>query len=171
MHDLEGVRAPYEMTGVARNLVHALKYRRYRAAAPAMAALMAPVAEGLGIDTFFAVPLHRSRMKTRGFNQSEVLLEGTGWSPLGTGLARIRSTDQQVGQRLHERRENVEGAFAYTGPRLDGQTVAVVDDVVTTGATVVECAQVLKDAGARAVWALAFARAGYQAGTLEPIED
>lgn len=171
MHELEGVRAPFEMEGAARGLVHALKYRRYRAAAPAMAALMSASADGLGIDTFFAVPLHRSRTKDRGFNQSAELLRNTGWRPIGVGLSRTRKTDQQVGQRLNERRANVAGAFTYTGPRLDGQTVAVVDDVITTGATVVECARVLKDAGARAVWALAFARASYHPDTPEPIED
>jgi ComF family protein len=171
MHELEGVRAPFEMEGVARSLVHALKYRHYRAVAPTIAALMAPAADGLDIDLFLAVPLHRSRLKSRGFNQSELLLKHTKWGPVGAGLARTRRTEQQVGRRLGERRANVAGAFAYRGPRLDGLTVALVDDVVTTGATMVECARVLKDAGAARVWALAFARASYQPATAEPIDD
>ena len=171
MHGLEGVRALYEMSGAARSLVHALKYHHYRAVAPAMAAMMAGLGEQLVIDRYFAVPLHRSRIKERGFNQSELLLRETGWRPIGEGLVRNRKTDRQVGQHLGERRSNVAGAFTYAGPRLEGETVALVDDVVTTGATVSECAAVLKDAGARAVWAFAFARASYHPETAEPIED
>lgn len=171
MNVLEGVRARYEMEGAARQLVHRLKYHHYRAVAPAMAALMAGLADGLEVDRFFAVPLHRSRLKERGFNQSALLLRDAGWAPHGAGLERVRKTDRQVGQHLGERRRNVSGAFAYRGPRLDGQVVAVVDDVVTTGATATECAVVLKDAGARAVWALAFARASYRPEADGPIED
>lgn len=158
------------MTGTARSLVHALKYRHYRVVAPTMAAFMSPLPEGLAVDRFFAVPLHRSRVKERGFNQSELLLRAA-LLPASDGLARVRKTDRQVGQRLGERRANVSGAFAYSGPRLDGLTVALVDDVVTTGATVVECARVLKDAGARAVWAVAFARASYRPETEDAIDD
>jgi ComF family protein len=159
------------MEGTARSLVHALKYRHFRAVVPTMAALLAPTSEGLAIDAYFAVPLHRSRLKQRGFNQAELLLRATGWSPAPAGLVRIRRTDQQVGQRLGDRRANVAGAFKYQGIRLDGLTVALLDDVVTTGATVVECARVLKDAGAARVWALAFARASYHPDTPDPIDD
>jgi ComF family protein len=171
MHELEGVRASFEMSGTARKLVHALKYGRYRAVAPTMGALMANLPEGLGIDTFFAVPLHKSRTKERGFNQSELLLRHAGWGPVGAGLVRTRSTHQQVGQGFGERRANLAGAFEYRGPRLDGQVVALVDDVVTTGTTMVESARVLRDAGARSVWALAFARASYRPESEEPIDD
>ena len=170
MHELEGVRAACEMTGVARSLVHALKYRHYRAAAPIMATFMAPLVEGLDVQEVFAVPLHRSRIKERGFNQSQLLMERAGWTASG-GLVRTRRTEQQVGQRMGERRSNVAGAFAFRGARLDGLTVALVDDVVTTGATVVECARVLKDAGASKVWVVAFARASYKCETEEPIAD
>lgn len=171
MHELEGVRAAFEMRGTARKLVHALKYHRYRAVAPTMGALMANLPGGLAIDAYFAVPLHKSRTKERGFNQSELLLRHAGWVPRGAGLVRMRPTHQQVGQRFGERRANIAGAFEYHGPRLDGQVVAVVDDVVTTGMTMVESARVLRDAGARAVWALAFARASYAPESEAPIED
>lgn len=136
-----------------------------------MAALMSRLDDGLQIEAYFAVPLHKSRIKERGFNQAELLLRETGWTPVRHGLTRMRRTDQQVGQRLGERRANVAGAFKYQGPRLDGLTVALVDDVITTGATMVECARVLKDAGAKAVWAFAFARASYQPEDTEPIDD
>lgn len=171
MHELEGIRAAFEMEGAARQLVHALKYRYYRAAAPRMAEMMSRLNAELAIDRYFAVPLHRSRLKERGFNQSALLLERTGWQPSAKGLTRVRRTDRQVGQAFGERRSNVTDAFAYSGPRLDGLTVALVDDVVTTGATVTECANVLKDAGARAVWAFAFARASYRWDSSDVIDD
>ncbi|MEO8539470.1 MAG: ComF family protein [bacterium] len=171
MHELEGVRAAFEMDGTARRLVHELKYRYYRAAAPVMAQRMGKLADGLAIDSYFAVPLHRSREKERGFNQSRLLLEAAAWAPQGPGLKRTRRTERQVGQALGDRRANVTDAFAYSGPRLDGLTVALIDDVVTTGATAAECGRVLKDAGARTVWVLAFARASYRPETSEPIED
>lgn len=171
LNALEGARAAFEMSGTARRLVHALKYRFYRDTAPAMASLMQDLPDNLQVDRFFAVPLHRSRQKSRGFNQSELLLARAGWSPTGVGLNRVRRTERQVGSGFQERRVNVGGAFAYSGPRLDGLTVAIVDDVITTGATVAECAAVLKDAGARHVWALAFARASYSIATTGPIDD
>lgn len=171
MNALEGARAAFEMSGPARHLVHALKYRYYREAAPAMAEHLRPLAGELAIDRFFAVPLHRSRQKSRGFNQSELLLRHAGWAPIGDGLRRIRRTERQVGSAFAERRTNVSGAFAYAGPRLDGLSVALVDDVITTGATVTECATVLKDAGAKRVWALAFARADYNPASAGPIDD
>lgn len=171
MNALEGARATFEMTGAARRLVHALKYRFYREAAPPMASLLSDLPNDLTIDRFFPVPLHRSRLKSRGFNQSELLLRHAGWAPIGAGLERVRRTDRQVGSAFAERRVNVGGAFAYSGARLDGLTVAIVDDVITTGATVAECAAVLRDAGARQVWALAFARASFHMGSNQPIND
>ena len=105
---------------------------------------------------------HRSRLRERGFNQSELLMRAAGWmEPVGC-LLRTKKTNRQVGMHEGERRANVAGAFVYRGPALNGLSVAIVDDVVTTGATVQECATVLKEAGAREVWAVAFARASYK---------
>lgn len=159
------------MTGPARKLVHDLKYRYYRAIAPVMGRLLTEALPGLVFDACFVVPLHRSRLRERGFNQSELLLQNLPFPQASPGLARVRRTDRQVGQRLSERRTNVAGAFAYTGPSLDGLSVALIDDVVTTGATVHECALVLRDAGAREVSAVAFARASYDPAATAPIDD
>jgi ComF family protein len=171
LQGLDGVRAAFEMEGTPRRLVHALKYEYVRALAPLMAAHIAPLAAELHLDAAFPVPLHPSRQRERGFNQAEVLRRAAGLA-LATGeLRRSRRTDRQVGMHLGERRSNVSGAFAYTGPRLDGLTVAIVDDVVTTGATVNECALVLREHGAARVYAIAFTRASYRPETTEPIED
>lgn len=168
---LEGVIAPALMVGVARRMVHGLKYRGVRAFAAEMAVELAPLAANLELDAAFAVPLHRSRERSRGYNQAELLLERTGLAQRPGQLVRLRKTKTQVGQRLGERRTNVRNAFAYRGPSLAGATVAVVDDVITTGATALECAQVLREAGARRVYAIAFARAAYDPERDAPIFD
>ena len=159
---IEGVLAAVEMSHAARKIVHALKYQYVREAATLMAPPLVAACQGRLFDAHFAVPLHRSRLRERGFNQSELLMRAAGWmEPVGC-LLRTKKTNRQVGMHEGERRANVAGAFVYRGPALNGLSVAIVDDVVTTGATVQECATVLKEAGAREVWAVAFARASYK---------
>lgn len=171
LQDVAGVRAAFEMVGPARQLIHNLKYRRYRTLVRLMAWHVADAARPLPVEAWYAVPLHPSRYRERGFNQSEELLRTTAL-PAGDGaLLRLRKTASQVGQHLSERRQNVAGAFGYRGPRLDGQRIGLIDDVVTTGATINECARVLLDAGAREVWAVGFARASYNPAADGEIAD
>jgi ComF family protein len=159
---LDGGRAAFEMAGPARHLVHALKYGGVRAAARPMAARMLPLWQPGQFDAAIPVPLHRARRRARGFNQAEVLLRELGW-PLAPGrLVRVRKTKTQVGLHARERRANVQGAFTYHGPPLDGLSLALVDDVITTGATANECASLLRDHGARRVVVVAFARATHE---------
>lgn len=167
---IDGASAAYEMRGTARRIVHGLKYRRARGLAPLMAASMAPLREARAFDAAYAVPLHVSRLRDRGFNQSQLLLDALAW-PAGPGtLRRRRKTATQVGQHLTERRRNVSEAFTFEGPSLAGMTVALVDDVITTGATVNECARVLRDHGARHVVAIAYARANYDPSAPAPLD-
>lgn len=168
---LDGATAAFEMEGAARRAVHGLKYGRVRGLAPAMARHMAKLREVRPFDAAYAVPLHATRMRDRGFNQAEALLRQLDWAPGPGNLRRVRRTKTQVGQGVRERRANVSGAFAYQGPPLDGLTIALLDDVVTTGATVDACAAELKAAGARAVVALAFARASYDPVSEHPPRD
>ncbi|MBI2766469.1 MAG: ComF family protein [Chloroflexi bacterium] len=165
---IESVHAAVDMTGAARRVVHGLKYRGIRSLAPRMASHMSPLAHALQIDAALAVPLHRSRMRRRGFNQSELLLTELGWHAGAGALIRRRKTRTQVGRHLAERRGNVAGAFAYAGPPLAGLALAIIDDVVTTGATANECARVLRDHGARTVYVIAFARASYDPNRANP---
>ena len=159
---IDGVLAAVEMNGAGRKIVHALKYQYVRQMAVVMAPYLRTASEGRCFDAVFAVPLHRSRLRERGFNQSELLVRAARWPEPPGGLLRTRKTTRQVGMHEGERRANVAGAFAYGGPALTGLRVAIVDDVVTTGATVQACATVLREAGAREVWAVAFARASYK---------
>ena len=101
------------------------------------------------------VPLHHLRMTKRGFNQACELgsyasrLLGT--PLLATGLRRRRNTKAQSGLSRKQRRRNVRDAFYWHGHKQPGRHVALIDDVMTTGTTVSECARVLKQAGAQRV--------------------
>jgi len=113
------------------------------------------------------VPLHPSRLRWRGFNQALLLarpLARRGRVRLAPfALARTRPTAPQVGLNDKERQENIAGAFTVRDPVLvRGRSILLIDDVYTTGATVNECARVLRGAGARRVDVLVLARAAPQ---------
>ena len=110
------------------------------------------------------VPLHPSRRRERGFNQSKILARELarlkGLDVLDGCLAKVRNAPAQAGLRAAERERNVVGAYAVRRPvRLRGRTLILVDDVTTTGATLRECARVLKAAGAKEVRAVTLAQA------------
>ena len=155
------VAAPYLHHGLARDLVHALKYRGHRHVAPILAGAMAGVAPP-DVDVVIAVPLHRGRRRERGFNQSELLARAAAGRlglPLRLdALRRERPTRPQVELAHDERAANVLGAFV-TPARLEGTRVLLVDDVCTTGATLDACAAALKRAGASEVDCLVATRA------------
>jgi len=115
-------------------------------------------------DYLVPVPLHWRRRLRRGFNQSHLLAKGLKLPqvPVSTDLIRIRNTEQQWNLKPPQRRRNVKGAFAVRkGHPFDGKTVGLVDDITTSGATLEECAKVLKRAGARKVVALVIAVANH----------
>ena len=162
--DYDRIDTPYLMEGAVSEMVYGLKYRNIRALAPELGRLMAAHLD-LGAtpaDVLVPVPLHRSRERERGYNQSELLAREvsrqTGIDFLFRALSRTRDTPPQVSITGHEeRKRNLEGAFASTGD-LRGLRVLLVDDVVTTGSTMSACASVLKAGGATRVWGLALAR-------------
>jgi len=117
-----------------------------------------------GCDVVMPVPLHRRRLRWRGFNQSALLGAAVArriGRPLDVAsLVRSRATPPQTMRDRKERARNVRGAFAVRHPaRVAGRRILLVDDVMTTGATAEECARVLKAAGARRVDVLTLARA------------
>ena len=106
------------------------------------------------IDMLVPVPLHWRRRLKRGFNQSHLLAKRLKLPqiPVSTDLVRIRHTQHQWDLNSAQRRRNVKGAFAVRkGHRFTGKTLALVDDITTSGATLVECTKVLKEAGAKKV--------------------
>jgi ComF family protein len=114
------------------------------------------------IDILVPVPLHWRRRIKRGFNQSLLLAKNLKLPQIAisTDLVRIRHTKQQWDLTGPQRRRNVRGAFAVRkGHPFTGKTIALVDDITTSGATLAECAKTLKSAGAQKVIAVVLATA------------
>lgn len=160
----DSVRAPYEFRGSARRIVHDLKYRNVRIAVPYIARLLAAYLERnpYPVDALCPVPLHPRRERSRGFNQSELIareLSNITDIPVdATALRRTRNTPPQVSMESPaERQQNIAEAFECSTD-VDTRRYILIDDVVTTGSTMSDCAQALKDAGALNVWGIAFAR-------------
>ncbi len=122
-------------------------------------------------DLLLPVPLHATRLRERGYNQSERICAGvrevTGTPTLTGTLLRTRNTPSQTGLTIRGREENVRGAFRVAKrrePLLDGRSVLLVDDVMTTGSTLLGCAAALRSAGASAIAAAAIAVAEHSGG-------
>jgi ComF family protein len=151
-------------SGAVREAIHALKFNgKAPLARPLGALIVERCAAGLpaGVTALVPVPLARARERERGYNQASLLAEriadGCGVPVHPRWLARLRDTPAQSDLTAAERRANVRHAFgASTAVR--GAHVVLVDDVLTTGATVAECSRVLRAAGAAAVGVLTVAR-------------
>lgn len=169
---IDSVLSPYLFEGPIREAVHRFKYRGWRTAAPLLGGLLA---DHLGRQVIPArpkgwilvpVPLHRRRLRSRGYNQSGLLAREVG-KTLGMPvrddlLERSNDSSPQVEVRTQkQRRENVAGSFGASA-EVEGLSVIVVDDVATTGSTLAACAAALKDAGAEDVRGLVLARDSYQ---------
>jgi len=129
-------------------LVHALKFRGELALAPLLAGLLAEKLRGERVDHVVAVPLSAARLRQRGYNQAVEIARHLRKDVLELALCeRTRDAPPQMELPYAERQRNVRGAFRCTRA-LIGARVAVVDDVMTTGATLDEMARTLKRAGA-----------------------
>ena len=160
-------RAAVRYDDVARTLVHALKYQDRTDLAPAMGRWMARAGRELleGADALVPVPLHWRRGWSRRYNQSgalaRVIERQTGVKLASEALQRVRPTQQQIGLSRSERASNVQGAFKVASDRkadIAGRRLVLVDDVLTSGATVDACVRALLRAKAASVDVLVFAR-------------
>jgi ComF family protein len=162
----ERARAAVRYDDIARTLVHALKYGDRLDLAPTLGRWMVQAGAPLlaEADALVPVPLHWRRLWWRRFNQSAALAEVVAARvkpPVAHVLARVKATRQQVGLTASERALNVQGAFRVREQaRADvkGRRFVIIDDVLTSGATIDACSRVLLRAGAAAVDVLVFAR-------------
>jgi ComF family protein len=144
--------------------VHELKYRGRRVLAEPLGKLLARSVHSLGWPEcpIVPTPLHAQRERARGYNQAAILARALagqlGWPLLERALRRQRDTRSQVGLDGEARRQNVRGAFCWTGTEPAPAQLLLLDDVYTTGATMEACAQALRQAGATEVRGLALAR-------------
>ncbi len=156
----------FEKDGVLQTLIHELKYeKKFR-----IGIFLGKISSHYFVDKInlwncdyiIPVPLHPKKLAERGYNQSYFIAKGIGNNlrikSLDKAMKRIKFTQTQTNLTLRERKKNVEGAFAVR-KRFDPENkkVILVDDVITTGATISECAKVLKDKGAAKVYAASVA--------------
>jgi ComF family protein len=163
---LTGLRSAAFYEGPLRNAVLRLKYRQDIGLADSLARPLAEAwaAYGLPAGAVVPVPLSAARLRERGYNQAALLARGladlTGLRPLAGAVARVRDTPSQVGLLAEERWRNMRGAFRARPERAAGRVIILVDDICTTGATLLSCAAALRAAGAAEIWGLTLGRAG-----------
>jgi competence protein ComFC len=165
-HKISLVRSLGRFDDYYRELVHRFKYGKK---IPLGKRLGQRLGETINDDSIFSksdflipVPLHKSRYRERGFNQSEIIAEeiskATGLPFLKDMLKRKKNTKDQTNLSPQQREENVRGAFVVTEPEMiNGKKIILVDDVITTGATLSECARMLKQAGAEKILGMTIA--------------
>lgn len=153
-------RAPLVYDGEGKELIKKLKFGNKRYVAEELAKMMSDefIKEEVGADVITAVPMTDKEIRERGFNQSYLLAEGVAKRlrlNFCRTLVKTKETDRQKMLTAKERRKNLKGVFAVSDKSpIKGKSVLLIDDVFTTGATVNECAAVLKKAGAVKVYAL-----------------
>lgn len=161
------VFAPLSYVAPVDRLIAEFKFRGRLTHAALFASLLIEAAESAGRrppELLLPVPLHRTRLRERGYNQALELARplarhwGVRLDPFA--LVRVRATAAQMQLPAKQRLRNVRGAFAVRAGAAMPASVAVVDDVMTTGATAAELARVLRRAGVRRVEVWALARAG-----------
>jgi ComF family protein len=166
----DGVYTGWNFSPELESLVHRVKYQGMKKLGRFLGKMtgrafqsgLSPAGSGTG-GIMVPVPLHKVRLRERGYNQSEWIAkgmgEGMGISVSSSILYRKKQTKTQTKLSAPEREKNVRDAFGAAGPEaVKGKTVFLVDDVITTGATLNACARCLKQAGAARVVGLALAR-------------
>lgn len=165
---------PYKEKSLTRKLIHHFKYEPYiKTLAPFLTQIILEHFQ-LAQNTdpkiwensaIIPVPMEISKQKDRGYNQSQVLGQLIGQAlnvpEIPGNLVKIKKTEPQMKLKAQQREESLRGAFAVKNPaQIANKKIFLIDDVYTTGSTMAECAKVLKEAGAKSVWGIAFAREG-----------
>ena len=158
--------SPFLYEGPVKELITGLKYRGRiclgRFLADSMARAVWEQADLRSVDAIVPVPLHAVRLRERGFNQAQILAAGLadrlGLPCRSDLMVRAQATQPQTELSREDRRENLRGAFAAGVSSLPGNSFILVDDVLTTGATVRACAEALRRAGATRILVVTAAR-------------
>ena len=163
--EISRMESVYPYAGWVKSSIHRLKYNGEFARAEMLASHLLALTDTIeSADVLIPVPMHRNRQQLRGFNQAERIarhLSNSCGIPVASAILRTVDTGTQVGRGQSARWESVKGAFECidTAP-IRGRNLLIVDDVITTGATVSHCAVELMRAGAASVSAISIARGG-----------
>jgi len=153
--------------GIAQKLLHQIKYKGEQDLGEYLGRMfiqhLGKEAAYNNVEIIVPVPLHKSKLRNRGYNQSEVLAKGMA-DVLGVGVesssvVRIKKSETQTRKDRAARWQNVSGIFAVTNDNLQGKHVLLVDDVITTGATLEACGEKILAAGASSLSVAALAAA------------
>lgn len=157
-HELDQIVILYQFNDCIRSLIHALKYRGKTLPGQIFGKALGQRIGGLfDSDTVIVpVPLHSAKKRARGYNQSEIIARATGrvsgLQVRANALKRVRPTPTQTQLGVLERQYNVQGAFQVHRPAfIEGRKIFLIDDVITTGATLNACVLSLRSAGAQCV--------------------
>jgi ComF family protein len=158
----------FQKEGAFQHIAHALKYDGFESVGRQLGESLGITMQEWNIqaDILIPIPLHKAKRRERGFNQAEQIARGvasvTGVEVCDDAIRRVKHTQTQTQLNSDERKKNMEAAFAFNlsrSKRIDGKTCVLIDDVITTGATIEACAQELMGAGASTVIAASAALA------------
>jgi ComF family protein len=145
-----------------QSLMHAMKYQKMRSIGKLLGEEIGKkinIQTSINFDYVLPVPLHKARQRDRTYNQSDFIAAGIAEiikaEPLVTGITRTRFTGTQTKLNKSQRKENVSGAFIVNPKHISaicGKNIIITDDVITTGATILECAKAVRSAGANIIW-------------------
>jgi len=153
--------------GLAQKLLHSIKYKNNQELGEYLGKMFIAHLQNSGKfgkpDVVIPIPLHKSKLRVRGYNQSEALARGManalGISVDTTSVIRVKKSETQTKKDRAARWQNVSGIFAVTNDSLNNKHILLVDDVITTGATLEACGQTLLDAGVASLSIAALAAA------------
>ena len=167
---IDGAFSALEYKGIVKKIIYQFKYKPYLLDLKNV--LVDFMYESLIQNEFFTkipkeyavltpIPLHASKLRERGYNHAEILGQELGKKlrlPVINPLKRTKKTKSQFGLKRDERKENLKSAFAVYLQKIEHPTVFLVDDILTTGSTLLEAAKALKKAGVKQVWGITLAR-------------
>jgi ComF family protein len=159
----DSVRSVFAYQGIVRQAIYRMKYGNARYLAPYFGAYLADLYIGVPVevDMVVAVPMYKGKQRERGYNQAHLMArnfaERMRLTYMPQALIKSKKTLSQTKLSFRERQENLAGAFTADKALVSGKSVLVIDDVLTTGATMSEVAHTLKRAGAVHVYGMTLA--------------
>ena len=163
--DIDGIYSIFKYGGAIRQAIIQFKYENIKVLADPLSYCMAEYLRKhhLSFDIIIPVPIHKRRLRERGYNQSSLLARKLSYMtrmPVVEGvLVRTKHTPSQAkSDNVAQRRKNIKNAFTCASHDISGKRILLIDDVCTSGATLNSCATSLKSAGAASVWGLTLAK-------------